>query len=278
MAWARFDDKRHMNPKLLAAGLEANGLDANAITYCAANETDGFIPDAALMLIAAGARSPRKLARRLVDVGRWERDDDRGGHWVHDYLQYNDSKEKAEERRQVEREKKARQRSKGAASVDRDAQGQFMSRGDTNGSPAGTERGTPMGTPPGSPVGSPPLSRPDPTRSNQSRSEDRLGAPDVPPAAAETEDEDPEAKALVDRWVEVLGAEGRPRVRAEAEAVVGHLREHVDDWVIDERIGYCATLASPPRQARYLLSVVTTWAAERGQEIPPMNGRGGGRG
>lgn len=216
MAWARFDDKRHTNAKLLAAGLEANGLDANAITYCAANETDGFIPDAALPLLGVGARTPvKKLAQRLVEVGRWERDDEHGGHRVHDYLHYNEAHAQAEERREREREKKAKQRTRGSAAVDHDTDGRFMSRGDNG----GTQRGSPPGTPPGSPEGSPPLTRPVPSSVVKSSSEEPLGsdgaADDDDRGLRPDDDRQAAARELAERDLACREAERGPVVHRE---------------------------------------------------------------
>lgn len=105
MPWARFDDNRHASGKLIVAGLEANGLDANAITWCSANLTDGFVPDAVLPVVAAGAvTTPADLAARLVAVDRWSRDDERGGWWVHDYLDYNPTRVEVVAKREKRRE------------------------------------------------------------------------------------------------------------------------------------------------------------------------------
>lgn len=87
MAWAKFDDRWATHPKLLAAGLEAKGLDASGICYAAGQETDGFVPDTALVILAAGHRNPTKVADRLIEVGRWSRDDSRKGYVIHDFDQ-----------------------------------------------------------------------------------------------------------------------------------------------------------------------------------------------
>lgn len=92
MSWVRLDDKRHQNPKLRKAGLAASGLDAYALTYCAANETDGFL-ELEIVSMLAGVRGWRKLADTLVEVGRWDFDQERQGYWIHDYLEFNFSKD-----------------------------------------------------------------------------------------------------------------------------------------------------------------------------------------
>lgn len=108
MGWAKIDDGYATHPKMLAAGLEATGLDVRAISHCAHYGTDGFVSDTDVAMLAAGANA-RRLARRLVEVGRWERDDMRKGYVVHDYLEYNPSREdiEAERRRQSDRGRRA---------------------------------------------------------------------------------------------------------------------------------------------------------------------------
>lgn len=107
MGWARFDDGYAFHPKLVAAGLEARGLDAAGICYSQAQSTDGFVPDAVVNMLAGTAAKGRQVAQRLVDVGRWARHDDRCGYLIHDYLEYNDSRKKVEEKKAAERDRKA---------------------------------------------------------------------------------------------------------------------------------------------------------------------------
>lgn len=101
MSWAKFDDGYPSHPKMLAAGLDALGFDVAGICYCSRYLTDGFIADAALPAVYPPARSPRKLADKLVAVGRWERED--GGYRVRDYLDYNPKREEVEREREQAR-------------------------------------------------------------------------------------------------------------------------------------------------------------------------------
>lgn len=140
MAWAKFDDRWATHPKLLAAGLEAKGLDASGICYCAGQETDGFVPDTALVILCAGHRNPRKVADRLVDVGRWTRDDERKGYLIHDFERYNFTRAEGEAKRKRDADRKAAARAKQG----RDAQGRITSgqtgedvRADTDDCPDG---------------------------------------------------------------------------------------------------------------------------------------------
>jgi hypothetical protein len=44
MAWARIEDRAHSNPKLHDAGLAGAGLYFMALSYCAGEMTDGYVP------------------------------------------------------------------------------------------------------------------------------------------------------------------------------------------------------------------------------------------
>lgn len=101
MAWARFDDKTHDHPKILAAGPLATHLWERAICYCAKHLTDGHIPKRAVRLLVNweddaddfNGQPPDNYALigRLVKVGLFDEHHNDG--WlVHDYLDYNPSK------------------------------------------------------------------------------------------------------------------------------------------------------------------------------------------
>lgn len=101
MPWARLDDHFHAHPRTLQVGLEANGLFARALSYCAQYLTDGFVPSE-----WADAQGGKKLTARLVDAGLFEQIE--GGYRVKDYLDYNPSRAHVETERARERGKKAR--------------------------------------------------------------------------------------------------------------------------------------------------------------------------
>lgn len=120
MGWARLDDGYSTHPKLVAAGLEATGLDARAISHCAKYETDGFVGEAEVSVLAGDIKKGKALAARLHQVNRWHRPDDKcrclpddasqkaePGWWVHDYLIYNFSHDQLENKREKERLRKA---------------------------------------------------------------------------------------------------------------------------------------------------------------------------
>lgn len=91
MTWVRLEPTMPHHPKVVAAGLQAFGFDAAAICYSNLHGTDGFIADAILPVVFPGAPQPGKLAKRLVQVGRWRRDNERGGWWIHDIADYQPS-------------------------------------------------------------------------------------------------------------------------------------------------------------------------------------------
>lgn len=111
------DDKRVDHPKLLAAGLEARGLDEAAICWVAGHETDGFIPEVAVIGLCAmhGSKRWKVLAAKLVEVGRWLVSDENGmpGYYIHDYLKYNPTRAHRDE---VREKKKANGKLGGLAS------------------------------------------------------------------------------------------------------------------------------------------------------------------
>ncbi|KKN16062.1 hypothetical protein LCGC14_0979510 [marine sediment metagenome] len=102
MSWVKLDDNFAGHRKVLAAGLEAAWLHIEGLCYCAQQETDGAILDAALVKLTQFSKpKAERLAVRLVEVGLWERN---GAGWlIHDYLDYNPSKKELEARRETKR-------------------------------------------------------------------------------------------------------------------------------------------------------------------------------
>ena len=110
MTWAKFDDQYPHHLKMLRAGLDALGFDVAGVCYCNRYLTDGFIADDTLDVVYPRAKNPERLARRLVEIGRWERDDDAKGYRIHDYLEYNPSRADVEAERAAARERMRRLR------------------------------------------------------------------------------------------------------------------------------------------------------------------------
>lgn len=114
MPWARLDDKFHSHPSTWQVGLEANGLFARALSYCADQLTDGFLPTSWVEANVPATRrnsDPRGIVQRLVDAGLFEVLDN--GYRIPDYLSYNPSREK------VLHAREARQRAGRAAAEKR---------------------------------------------------------------------------------------------------------------------------------------------------------------
>lgn len=121
MSWARLDDAILDNPKIIAVGPLGFALHVAAITWCARNLTDGFIPKRKVIslldlpslqvsettkLRVLHTLTADDLAMDLERLNLWH---DRGEHWeVHDYLKYNFSRAQVLERRRktAERVKK----------------------------------------------------------------------------------------------------------------------------------------------------------------------------
>lgn len=155
MSWARLDDEILDNDKIARAGALGLLLHVAGITWCARNLTDGRIPkqkvqcllnltgiyvdrgnDAGVPFTTATGNGAidhpmaEQIALHLKGQELWH---DRGDHWeIHDYLEYNPSREEVLSRREHARTKKHRQRSR--------------------------PLGTPAECPPGTTGGSPPVS------------------------------------------------------------------------------------------------------------------------
>lgn len=92
MPWVKLDDSLHGHPKAERAGNEALGVHLLALSYCGAYLTNGKITPE----FVKGKAGPRhkQVVERLVSAGLWEPN---GNGWViHDYLDYNPSREDVE--------------------------------------------------------------------------------------------------------------------------------------------------------------------------------------
>lgn len=101
MAWTKLDDHFPDHPKVIAAGPLASWLFVCGLAYCGRLLTDGFIPSGQIRKLA-DVEDAHGLARTLVEVGLWERAE--GGYRVHDYLDYQPSKEHVLQTREVRAE------------------------------------------------------------------------------------------------------------------------------------------------------------------------------
>lgn len=92
MTWFFVDDAWHCHPKVIAAGNAAAGLWARCGSYCSQQNLEGRIPK-----LLARAYGTRAEINRLVAVGLWI--DDGDCYVMHDWTDYNQSRQAAMERR-----------------------------------------------------------------------------------------------------------------------------------------------------------------------------------
>lgn len=106
MTWTKLDDHFLDHPKILAAGERAELLHIHGLIYANKHLTDGFVPDSALKLLLHNPQ--RGPVDRLVELGIWEVAD--GGYLIHDFLDWNPSRDKVltERKRNAERVAKSR--------------------------------------------------------------------------------------------------------------------------------------------------------------------------
>ncbi|WP_372730114.1 hypothetical protein [Nocardioides sp.] len=111
MPWAKFDDRYPWHRKVRGLSDAAFRMDVSAVCWCSENLTDGVI-EAEFLTLVSDVRNPRKVAAELVRSGRWHDDGHdcevcpdvpAGAHIVHDYLDYNPTREKVERDREQRR-------------------------------------------------------------------------------------------------------------------------------------------------------------------------------
>ena len=106
MSWFPLEETITDHPKILQAGHKGFALYVAGLCYASKHLTNGFIPMTAVSLLLPDLRAQvAKVAAGLVNAGLWE--EASGGYQVHDYLDYQRSREQVEARR---REGAARQR------------------------------------------------------------------------------------------------------------------------------------------------------------------------
>lgn len=99
MAWVRIHDGAMQHPKVLALSDSAFRLWVKSLMYCQTQLTDGLIPRAALKDMKAKRGDVERLSACIADgyAPLWETIDG-FGFKVHDYLFWNDSREKVRDR------------------------------------------------------------------------------------------------------------------------------------------------------------------------------------
>ncbi|MFS4103828.1 hypothetical protein [Streptomyces sp. PD-S100-1] len=112
MPWVKLDDRFPSHRKIALLSDRAFRLHVSAICWCAENLTDGRISDRELALVTR-VRGVKATAKQLEDAGLWDRTDD--GWEIHDYLDYNPSREQVllERKKNAERQERFRRRKNG---------------------------------------------------------------------------------------------------------------------------------------------------------------------
>lgn len=140
--WAKLDDALMDHPKFLRVGPLGLALWVSGLLYCARNLTDGFIPEnkvsslvqwsymdpdrgpAVVTLgvtcdIPVGMVESAIVADTLVSARLWQRAV--GGYRMHDYLDYQPSRESVMAKRAADAERKVKSRSKVTPGIRRDS-------------------------------------------------------------------------------------------------------------------------------------------------------------
>ena len=97
MSWARIDDSLYDHPKTDAVNNDALAVWVCALSYCSKHLTDGFLADSTAEQILSRRHATKQVLQQLLeaplgyDFGFWEKVE--GGYRVHDYLDFNPSRQ-----------------------------------------------------------------------------------------------------------------------------------------------------------------------------------------
>jgi len=103
--WIKLDDRMPENVKVVEAGHEAAWLYICSLAYASRHLTDGFIPKGIVGRLS-DLPDPKASADRLCEVGLWHKES--AGYRVHDYNDYQRSKDEVEDIRASNRERQRR--------------------------------------------------------------------------------------------------------------------------------------------------------------------------
>jgi hypothetical protein len=101
------------HPKVVGLSDHAVAMETRAFCYAVRNGTDGFIPDGCLWRLAKV--TPSDVAGELVTAGRWDRDDQRSGYWIHGYDEHNELVDEQRARRAAGAQRMQRSRARARA-------------------------------------------------------------------------------------------------------------------------------------------------------------------
>ena len=119
MAWVRFDDQYPIHRKVAGLSDTAFRLHSAAIFWSARNGTDGFVPEEDLDQVCAQVRAPARFAAECVKRRTWHlaahsctsemcpEPRDEPGWVIHDYLEYQPTKDESESARKKQQEQKS---------------------------------------------------------------------------------------------------------------------------------------------------------------------------
>ena len=99
MPYLKVDDNMMEHPKVERLSDGAFRIWMRSLTYCARLMTDGFVP----RRTAASWGSLKRIGE-LTASGLW--DDESGGYRIHDYLDWNETRERILERRRTDSARK----------------------------------------------------------------------------------------------------------------------------------------------------------------------------
>jgi hypothetical protein len=103
MSWFRVDDQVTFHPKTLKVGNSALGAWLRLGTYCAAQLTDGFVPGEIARMIASKRELDALESASMIHA-------DGDGYVIHDYLEYQPSKQDIKDNRADTKERVKRYR------------------------------------------------------------------------------------------------------------------------------------------------------------------------
>ena len=105
MTWVRLDDQFADHPKVTGLSCEAFRLHITAMCWTSAQLTDGVVPFQAMRRLGWFCDDPQTAASELVESGAWDLHPD--GYTIHDYLDYNPSREQVQKEREIAKRRTA---------------------------------------------------------------------------------------------------------------------------------------------------------------------------
>jgi len=105
MTWIKIDDAFPNHPKIAGLSNEAFRAHVEALCYCGTYLTDGFIPS-----VIVSKNKIELAATELVEAGLWDISDN--GYTIHNYLEYQSSKDEVKSAKEANKARSERYREK----------------------------------------------------------------------------------------------------------------------------------------------------------------------